>query len=213
MDSGVKWEAVVEGTGDAVAADEGIALRYAIWKATGELLDCSEKQNNHQLRGTVDTLPFPFLKDLAMKCKRGTVLRAEVPQKLFPNAQADTVWELELTGVLSVPKFRALDPAKTVKTQSGLKYEVIEAGTGESPKATDLVVAHYSGWLTDGKAFDGSYGRGEPNEFPLNGVIKGWTEGLQLMKTGGKFLFEIPGNLAYGERGSPPTIEIGRAHV
>ncbi len=206
MESGVKWETVVDGKGDVVKAEDGLALRYAIWKQSGDLLDCSERQQNHLLRGTLDALPFPFLKDLAQKCRVGTVLRAEVPQKLFPNAQADTVWELELKSVLAVPQFRALDPAKTVKTASGLKYEVIALGEGESPKASDLVVAHYSGWLTDGKPFDGSYARGEPNQFPLNGVIAGWTEGLQLMKPGGKFLFEIPGNLAYGERGSPPSI-------
>lgn len=206
LDSGVKWETLVAGKGEALTAADGLALRYAIWKKTGELLDCSERQNNHLLRGTLDSLPFPFLKELASKCKLGTVVRADVPQKLFPNAQADTVWELELKSVLAVPQFRALDPAKTVKTQSGLKYEVLATGEGESPKASDIVVAHYSGWLTDGKAFDGSYARGEPNEFPLGGVIPGWTEGLQLMKPGGKFLFEIPGNLAYGERGSPPTI-------
>jgi FKBP-type peptidyl-prolyl cis-trans isomerase len=206
MDSGVKWETVVDGKGDVIKAADGLALRYAIWKGNGDLLDCSERQQNHLLRGTLDTLPFPFLKDLAQKCRVGTVLRAEVPEKLFPNAQSDTVWEIELKSVLAVPTFRALDPAKTVKTQSGLKYEVMSQGDGESPKASDIVVAHYIGWLTDGTSFDGSYARGEPNEFPLGRVIPGWTEGVQLMKPGSKFLFEIPGNLAYGERGSPPKI-------
>ncbi|MBL8730488.1 MAG: FKBP-type peptidyl-prolyl cis-trans isomerase [Planctomycetes bacterium] len=108
--------------------------------------------------------------------------------------------------VTQVPPFRACDPAKTVTTQSGLQYEVLEMGSGESPKATDTVVAMYTGWLTDGTLFDSAHVRGQPAEFPLNRVIKGWTEGLQLMKPGGKFLFTIPGDLAYGARGRQPTI-------
>jgi FKBP-type peptidyl-prolyl cis-trans isomerase len=206
MESGVKWETVTEGKGDAVSASDGLALRYAIWKTSGQLIDCSERHNNQPLGGTLDSLPFPFLKDLAAKCRIGTVIRAEVGQKLFPNAGADTVWELELLKLNSVPKFRELDREKTVTTQSGLKYEVIEQGKGESPKASDTVTAHYTGWLTDGSVFDSSHARGEPIDFPLNGVIPGWTEGLQLMQVGGKYLFSIPGNLAYGPNGSPPKI-------
>jgi FKBP-type peptidyl-prolyl cis-trans isomerase len=203
---GVKFEVVKVGTGAMCGEKDGLALRYAIWKADGTLLDCSEKQNNHRIAGTLATLPLPFLKDLAATCKVGDVLRAEVPQKLFPNAGSDTVWELELVGLSKVPEFRDLDPAKTVTTQSGLMYEVIEMGTGASPSATDTVSANYTGWLTDGTMFDSSHARGAPTEFPLNRVIKGWTEGLQLMKTGGKFLFKIPGELAYGARGSAPKI-------
>lgn len=206
MENGVKWEAVVDGKGDVVKATDGLALRYAIWKPTGELLDCSERHNNQPLGGTLDSLPFPFLSALAAKCKIGTILRAEVGQKLFPNAGTDTVWELELLKVNSVPTFRALARDKTVTTQSGLQYEVIEQGSGESPKATDTVSAHYTGWLTDGTVFDSSHARGEPIDFPLNGVIPGWTEGVQLMQVGGKYLFSIPGNLAYGPNGSPPKI-------
>jgi FKBP-type peptidyl-prolyl cis-trans isomerase len=205
MDSGVKWEEVKAGTGATVGANDGLAMRYAIWKPTGELVDCTERQN-HQISGTLATMPFPFLKDLAAVCRVGTILRAEVPQKLFPNTGGDTVWELEVVAVNQLPTFRELDKAKTVTTQSGLQYEVIAAGEGESPKATDTVSAHYTGWLTDGTMFDSSHARGEPTEFPLNRVIKGWTEGLQLMKPGGKFLFSIPGDLAYGSRGSPPKI-------
>ena len=206
MESGVKWETVVEGKGDVVQATDGLALRYAFWKNTGELLDCTERQQNHLLRGPLDSLPFPFLKELAQKCRLGTVLRAEVPQKLFPNGQVDTVWEIEVKVVQSLPKFRPLDASKVVKTQSGLKYEVLAQGEGESPKATDIVIAHFAGWLIDGTPFDGSYARGEPNEFPLQGMIPGWIEGLQLMRPGSKFLFEIPPSLAWGERGSPPKI-------
>jgi peptidyl-prolyl cis-trans isomerase len=88
-------------------------------------------------------------------------------------------------------------------TASGLKYLVVTEGTGKSPKATDVVKVHYTGRLTDGTVFDSSVERGEPAEFPLNGVIAGWTEGLQLMKEGGKTLFYIPAELAYGETGTP----------
>jgi FKBP-type peptidyl-prolyl cis-trans isomerase FklB len=87
-------------------------------------------------------------------------------------------------------------------TASGLQYKVITAGTGKTPKATDTVKTHYRGTLINGTEFDSSYKRGEPAEFPVNGVIKGWTEALQLMKEGAKWQLFIPSELAYGERGA-----------
>lgn len=87
-------------------------------------------------------------------------------------------------------------------TASGLQYLVIEQGSGTSPKASDNVTVHYKGTTIDGKEFDSSYNRGAPATFPLNRVIAGWTEGLQLMKEGAKYRFFIPSNLAYGERGA-----------
>jgi len=92
-------------------------------------------------------------------------------------------------------------------TASGLKYQVLKSGTGTiSPKATDTVKVHYQGTLLNGTVFDSSVQRGEPISFPLNGVIAGWTEGLQLMKVGDKFKFEIPANLAYGAASPSPLI-------
>lgn len=93
-----------------------------------------------------------------------------------------------------------------VTTASGLQYKVIKAGEGESPKATDNVTVHYAGTLIDGTEFDSSYKRQQPITFPLNRVIKGWTEALQLMKPGAKFKLFIPGHLAYGDHGAPPMI-------
>jgi len=92
-----------------------------------------------------------------------------------------------------------------VKTlASGLQYKVITEGTGKMPKATDTVTTNYRGTLVDGTEFDSSYKRGEPATFPVNGVIAGWTEALQLMKTGAKWQLFVPSNLAYGERGTGP---------
>ena len=91
-------------------------------------------------------------------------------------------------------------------TNSGLQYIVLEEGNGENPKATDTVKVHYEGTLINGQIFDSSIKRGEPVEFPLNHVIPGWTEGLQLMKVGAKYRFFIPSELAYGEHGAGEMI-------
>ena len=99
------------------------------------------------------------------------------------------------------------------KLPSGLVYKELQAGTGESPKATDFVKVHYKGTLTDGKEFDSSYKRNEPTQFPLNGVIPCWTEGVQKMKVGGKARLVCPSEIAYGDRGAPPNIPGGAVLV
>lgn len=94
--------------------------------------------------------------------------------------------------------------AGVTTTASGLQYQVIKEGTGAKPVATDTVKVHYEGKLVDGTVFDSSIKRGEPVSFPLNQVIAGWTEGVQLMTVGSKYKFVIPANLAYGEQGGGP---------
>lgn len=89
-----------------------------------------------------------------------------------------------------------------VTTKSGLQYEVLKKGDGAIPKTTDMVKVHYEGTFADGKVFDSSYERKEPTEFPLNGVIPGWTEGLALMPVGSTYRFVIPANIAYGDQGN-----------
>ncbi len=98
-------------------------------------------------------------------------------------------------------------------TESGLQYEVLTEGSGKKPAATDQVSVHYVGTLINGKEFDSSIARGQPAEFGLNGVIPGWTEGLQLMSVGSKYRFVIPSDLAYGDRGAGNDIGPGETLI
>ncbi len=96
-----------------------------------------------------------------------------------------------------------------ITTESGLQYEIITEGTGPKPSQNDTVVTHYHGSLIDGSVFDSSVDRGEPAQFPVNGVIQGWIEALQLMPVGSKWRLSIPSDLAYGDQGSAPVIGPG----
>lgn len=101
------------------------------------------------------------------------------------------------------------DKSPIIRTDSGLQYEVLEEGEGDNPGPKSVVEVHYEGRLEDGTLFDSSYVREESATFPLNAVIKGWTEGLQLMKPGAKYRFTIPSELAYGEKGAGSSIPGG----
>ena len=145
--------------------------------------------------------------------------KSEVDMAKFQNriqevfkARMDKVAAKEKdAGKAFVEKF-VKDEAAT-KTESGLAYKVMKEGTGATPGAEDVVEVHYHGTLTDGTVFDSSVERGKTISFPLNRVIKGWTEGLQIMKEGGKTKFVIPADLAYGEAGAPPKIPGGATLV
>ena len=108
---------------------------------------------------------------------------------------------------------KAAAEAGAKKTPSGAIVKTIKEGTGATPAATDTVKVHYHGTLIDGTVFDSSVKRGEPATFPLNGVIKCWTEGVQTMKVGGKSRLVCPANVAYGDRGAPPVIKPGATLV
>ncbi|QLI81320.1 FKBP-type peptidyl-prolyl cis-trans isomerase [Chitinibacter fontanus] len=101
---------------------------------------------------------------------------------------------------------QAADPAKTIKTESGIEITTLVEGKGANPKALDTVTVHYRGTLPDGKEFDSSYKRGQPATFPLSRVVPCWTEGVQKIKEGGKAKLVCPPKLAYGERGVPGVI-------
>lgn len=123
---------------------------------------------------------------------------------MFSIANATTPEENKAAGVAFLAKNAKNN--KVVTTASGLQYQVLIDGKGSSPKATDNVTVHYKGTLLDGTEFDSSYKHGAPATFPLDRVIKGWTEGVQLMKEGAKYRFFIPSDLAYGEQGAGRAI-------
>ncbi len=114
---------------------------------------------------------------------------------------------------MNVPPFVLPEPAQLESTASGLRFSVVTRGTGKQPGPRDKVTVHYAGWLPDGTLFDASYSRGQTISFPLDRVIKGWTEGLQLMAVGSTYRFVIPPELGYGSRGAPPVIGPGATLV
>ncbi len=140
-----------------------------------------------------------------------SVIKDTIKQKIMMSFQKEIMAKIEAEKKKQSEKGKAegiaflennkKDPTVVV-TASGLQYKVIKEGTGETPKATDKVTVHYEGKLINGKIFDSSYNRGEPASFPLNGVIPGWTEALQVMKPGAIYELFIPSELAYGEAGS-----------
>jgi FKBP-type peptidyl-prolyl cis-trans isomerase FkpA/FKBP-type peptidyl-prolyl cis-trans isomerase FklB len=144
-------------------------------------------------------------------------------RKLDPRAYAPRIQALRQARVAVVAAAekkageaflaRAAAEPGAKKTASGLIVTTLKPGTGATPKPTDKVKVHYHGTLPDGTVFDSSVQRGQPATFPLNGVIRCWTEGLQLMKAGGKSRLVCPSDLAYGDRGAPPRIKPGATLV
>lgn len=209
--SGLASKVIQEGTGDKKpAAEDTVTVHYSGWTTDGKLFDSSVKRGqpasfplNRVIAGWTEGLQLMVV---------GEKRRLWIPAELAygknppPGAPAGMLcFDVELLGIKEgpkpppVPEDVAAIPDNAEKTASGLASRVLEKGTGEThPKATDQVLVHYSGWTTDGKLFDSSVARGEPIAFPLNRVIKGWTEGVQLMVEGEKRRFWIPAELAYG---------------
>jgi len=135
----------------------------------------------------------------------------QIKQEFFRKKQEAQMAERNAAGAGNKAEGEAFLAANKSKegvktTASGLQYEVLRQGDGAKPAATDTVNVHYKGTLINGEEFDSSYSRGQPISFPLNGVIKGWTEGVGLMPVGSKYKFFIPSDLAYGERGAGAKI-------
>jgi FKBP-type peptidyl-prolyl cis-trans isomerase len=198
---GVAYKISKEGAGEKPAADKVITFHFNAKTMDGEVLQDS-RQEPAPPTAPLNKLPKE-LGELFAEMKAGEVRQCWLPEARVPGGFV--VAELELISIKDappapeVPKDVAAAPADAVKTASGLASKVLKEGTGkDKPKATDTVKVHYSGWTTDGEMFDSSVTRGEPTSFPLNQVIKGWTEGVQLMVVGEKRRFWIPEGLAYG---------------
>ena len=168
------------------------------WRARGADLDWDAYVLGlrEALAGKTNTISAADLKDAMQKFQAETRAKAEAKMKEEGDKNKE-----------AGDKFLAANKSKEgIKTtESGLQYKVVKMGDGAKPAATDKVSVHYTGTLIDGKKFGSSVDRGQPAKFPLNGVIKGWTEGLQLMPVGSKFQFFIPPDLAYGLR-APSSI-------
>jgi peptidylprolyl isomerase len=194
-------------------ATDIVTVNYAAWSSDGKMFDSSASRGN-------SPSTFPLNKVMAgwrecvLLMTVGERRRCWVPQDLAYKGQAGrpagtVVFDIELVDTRSSPTIPPLDvadpPNDAKRTASGLAYKVLRQGTGvRHPDSQRQVSAHYTGWTTDGKMFDSSIPSGAPRTFRLDGVIRGWTEGVQLMVEGERTRFWIPQNLAYdGQSGQP----------
>lgn len=224
--SGLASKVIKPGTGTVKPkAEDTVEVHYTGWTTDGKMFDSSRKRNR--------TAKFP-LQNVIKGWTEGLQLMVEGEQRRFwipadlaygevpkrPGAPAGRLtFDVELVKVIpapkplpvpETPKDVAAPPKDAQKSASGLAWKVLQKGTGTvKPTAADTVEVHYAGWTTDGKLFDNSYSRGETTSFPLGGVIKGWTEGLQHMVVGEKTRFWIPGALAYGDTPTRPGAPAG----
>jgi FKBP-type peptidyl-prolyl cis-trans isomerase len=207
--SGLITKKLADGTSPAKVTGEQIPrVRYTVWKSDGTLVQHVPGTSGLMLPLTK---MLPGWAEAVRMMTVGEKRRAWVPASLAGGRLQEGelfVFDTELVELIDppvTPSDVAEPPPAAKMTDSGLAYLVLRPGTGtEHPKRSSRVVVHYSGWTTDGRMFDSSVMRGEPATFPLTGVIKGWTEGLQLMVEGEKTRFWIPARLAYGNQKGKP---------
>jgi peptidylprolyl isomerase len=209
--SGLASKVIKPGTGKTrPQSDDLVTVNYTGWKTTGEMFDSSIAQRapatfplNRVIAGWTEGVQLMVA---------GETRRFWIPEALAYQGKREPrgmlVFDVELLSFAPNPAKAPPDvkapPSDAKKTASGLAYKVLQAGTGATrPRATSTVTVHYSGWKTDGQLFDSSVVSGAPLSFPLNGVIAGWTEGLQLMVVGEKTRFWIPEALAYQGKQEP----------
>jgi FKBP-type peptidyl-prolyl cis-trans isomerase len=220
--SGLAFKVLSPGTGkDHPSPTDKVKVQYTGWQKDGKMFDSSV------LRGEPITIPLNavipgWTEGLGLMVvgeKRRLWIPATLAYGEHPRTGApagDLVFDVELVDIVHGPKPPPVPtdvkapPASAKKTASGLAYRVLTPGTGTThPGPASNVIAHYSGWTTDGKMFDSSVVRGEPVHFRLDGVVKGWSEGVQLMTKGEKARFWIPGALAYGDKPTRPGAPAG----
>ena len=218
--SGLALKVLTPGTGkDHPGQTDRVSVHYSGWTKDGKMFDSSVARGAPTTFGVGEVIPgwTEALKLMVV----GEKARLWIPGKLaygdHPQMggapSGDLVFDVELLDIVrppATPDDVKAAPKTAKKTESGLAYRVLKAGTGKiHPTASNRVTVHYSGWTTDGKLFDSSVARGEPATFSLGGVIKGWTEGVQLMVVGEKTRFWIPGALAYGDTPKRPGAPAG----
>ncbi len=217
-ESGLASKVLHAGTGEQhPVAEDTVEVHYTGWTTDGKMFDSSIARGdkakfplNRVIKGWTEGLQLMVVGEKRRFWIPGNLAYGDKPMR--PGAPAGMlVFDVELFSIAEAPKpiqapeDVAAAPADAKTTASGLAYKVIsKAESDKHPAASSRVKVHYTGWTTDGKMFDSSVMRGQPATFPLNGVIKGWTEGLQLMVEGEKTRFWIPSELAYGNRPGRP---------
>jgi FKBP-type peptidyl-prolyl cis-trans isomerase len=214
--SGLASKVIQPGKGEVhPSAADTVTVHYSGWTTDGKLFDSSVKRGqptsfplNGVIKGWTEGLQLMVEGEKRRFWIPADLAYGENPGGGRPGGLL--VFDVELLGIKQAPKPPAVPedvaaaPESAEKTASGIASRVLTKGTGSThPKATDQVKVHYSGWTTDGKLFDSSVMRGESIVFPLNQVIPGWTEGVQLMVEGEKRRLWIPGKLAYGDSAPP----------
>ncbi|HEY4157181.1 MAG TPA: FKBP-type peptidyl-prolyl cis-trans isomerase [Polyangiaceae bacterium] len=219
--SGLVTKVLTPGKGkEHPGATDRVKVDYTGWTTDGKMFDSSVARGTPTTFGVGEVIPgwTEALKLMVTGEKRRLWIPAKLAYGDKPQMggapSGNLVFDVELLDIVKPPTTPddVKAPPKTAKkTASGLYYRVLTPGTGKvHPTATSRVTVHYSGWTTDGKMFDSSVARGEPTTFPLNGVVKGWTEGVQLMVVGEKTRFWIPPDLAYGDKPQRPGAPSGQ---
>jgi FKBP-type peptidyl-prolyl cis-trans isomerase len=216
--SGLAYKVLAAGDGkEKPRAWDRVKVDYSGWTTDGNMFD-SSVQKGRPLTIEVNKVIPGWTEGLQLM-KQGDSMRFWIPEELAykgkPGPQGMLVFDVKLHEIEKLPepppppkapKDVAAAPKDATKTESGLAYKVLQKGKGtEKPTAENTVKVHYTGWTTDGEMFDSSVVRGEPAEFPLGRVIKGWTEGVQLMVVGEKTRFWIPKELAYNDQPGKPA--------
>ncbi|MBI3204365.1 MAG: FKBP-type peptidyl-prolyl cis-trans isomerase [Myxococcales bacterium] len=220
--SGLITKVLTKGTGkDKPKLEDRVKVHYTGWTKDGKMFDSSIARNEPASFGVSGVIKgwTEALQLMVAGEKRRLWIPADLAygEKAGGGAPAGQLtFDVELLEILAAPKPWPVPadvkaaPKDAKKTASGLAYKLVQKGKGtQKPAATDRVTVHYTGWTPDGKEFDSSVKRGEPTTFPLNGVIKGWTEGVQLMVEGDRMRFWIPAELAYGEKPTRPGAPAG----
>jgi peptidylprolyl isomerase len=212
--SGLASKVIKPGAGGAhPAADDLVTVHYTGWTTDGKMFDSSHTDGGRPVSFPLNHVIAGLTEGVQLMVP-GETRRLWIPEELAYKGQANRtkgtlVFDVELVSFAPSPEKPPADvsapPADARKASSGLAYKVLKPGTGTlHPVSSSTVTVDYSGWTTDGKLFDSSVLRGEPTTFKLNGVIKGWTEGVALMVEGEKTRFWIPQDLAYmGQPGGP----------